>query len=226
MRAPSCACTSKRALSCWNTSSKRAFDLDRAEKILNRDHYGMEKVKARFLETLAVRKLSDQATGQIICLCRPAGRWQTSIARFYRRGDRRKYVRVSRRRARRSGTSWATAAPTSVSMPGRIMAAVKQAGTNNPSSCSMRSISSVRAFAGDPSASLLEVLDPEQNKRVSGPLHRPAVRPQPRAVCHHGKRRFRYSGSALRPHGRHYARQLHGGVKSSTSPRNIWCPSS
>ena len=96
----------------WNTSSKERLDLDRAEKILNRDHYGMEKVKARFLETLAVRKLSDQATADHLP-CRPAGRWQTSIARSIAEATGRKYVRVSLGGVRDEATSWAIAAPTS-----------------------------------------------------------------------------------------------------------------
>ena len=116
----------------WNTSSKERLDLDRAEKILNRDHYGMEKVKARFLETLAVRKLSDQATGQIICLVGPPGVGKTSIARSIAEATGRKYVRVSLGGVRDEADIMGHRRTYVGSMPGRIMAAVKQAGTNNP----------------------------------------------------------------------------------------------
>ncbi len=147
----------------WNTSSKERLDLDRAEKILNRDHYGMEKVKARFLETLAVRKLSDQATGQIICLVGPPGVGKTSIARSIAEATGRKYVRVSLGGVRDEADIMGHRRTYVGSMPGRIMAAVKQAGTNNPLILLDEIDKLGQSFKGDPSASLLEVLDPEQN---------------------------------------------------------------
>lgn len=147
----------------WNTSSKERLDLDRAEKILNRDHYGMEKVKARFLETLAVRKLSDRATGQIICLVGPPGVGKTSIARSIAEATGRKYVRVSLGGVRDEADIMGHRRTYVGSMPGRIMAAVKQAGTNNPLILLDEIDKLGQSFKGDPSASLLEVLDPEQN---------------------------------------------------------------
>ena len=147
----------------WNTSSKERLDLGRAEKILNRDHYGMEKVKARFLETLAVRKLSDQATGQIICLVGPPGVGKTSIARSIAEATGRKYVRVSLGGVRDEADIMGHRRTYVGSMPGRIMAAVKQAGTNNPLILLDEIDKLGQSFKGDPSASLLEVLDPEQN---------------------------------------------------------------
>lgn len=147
----------------WNTASPEKLDLARAEKILNRDHYGMQKVKERFLETLAVRKLSDQATGQIICLVGPPGVGKTSIAKSIAEATGRKYVRVSLGGVRDEADIMGHRKTYVGSMPGRIMAAIKQAGTNNPLILLDEIDKLGQSFKGDPSASLLEVLDPEQN---------------------------------------------------------------
>lgn len=147
----------------WNTASPERLDIARAEKILNRDHYGMQKVKERFLETLAVRKLSDKATGQIICLVGPPGVGKTSIARSIAEATGRKYVRVSLGGVRDEADIMGHRRTYVGSMPGRIIAAVKQAGTNNPLILLDEIDKLGQSFKGDPSASLLEVLDPEQN---------------------------------------------------------------
>ena len=147
----------------WNTSSPERLDLVKAEKILERDHYGMKKVKERFLEILAVRKLSDQATGQIICLVGPPGVGKTSIARSIAEATGRKYVRVSLGGVRDEADIMGHRKTYVGSMPGRIMAAVKQAGVNNPLILLDEIDKLGQSFKGDPSASLLEVLDPEQN---------------------------------------------------------------
>ena len=147
----------------WNESSKEKLDIVRAQKILDRDHYGMQKVKDRFLEILAVRKLSDQATGQIICLVGPPGVGKTSIARSIAEATGRKYVRVSLGGVRDEADIMGHRKTYVGSMPGRIMAAVKQAGVNNPLILLDEIDKLGQGFKGDPSASLLEVLDPEQN---------------------------------------------------------------
>ncbi|MBO5252730.1 MAG: endopeptidase La [Clostridia bacterium] len=147
----------------WNTSSTEKLDIAKAQRILDRDHYGMQKVKDRFLEILAVRKLSDRATGQIICLVGPPGVGKTSIARSIAEATGRKYVRVSLGGVRDEADIMGHRKTYVGSMPGRIMAAVKQSGVNNPLILLDEIDKLGQSFKGDPSASLLEVLDPEQN---------------------------------------------------------------
>lgn len=147
----------------WGKFSPEKLDITKAQKILDRDHYGMQKVKDRFLEILAVRKLSDQATGQIICLVGPPGVGKTSIARSIAEATGRKYVRVSLGGVRDEADIMGHRKTYVGSMPGRIMAAVKQAGVSNPLILLDEIDKLGQSFKGDPSASLLEVLDPEQN---------------------------------------------------------------
>lgn len=148
----------------WNEKTESRIDLDKAAKILNRDHFGMEKVKERFLEILAVRKLSSNATGQIICLVGPPGVGKTSIARSIAEAMGRKYVRVSLGGIQDEADIMGHRKTYVGSMPGRIIAAVKQAGVNNPLILLDEIDKLGQSFKGDPSSSLLEVLDSEQNK--------------------------------------------------------------
>lgn len=148
----------------WNEKTESRIDLEKAAKILNRDHFGMDKVKERFLELLAVRKLSSKATGQIICLVGPPGVGKTSIARSIAEAMGRKYVRVSLGGIQDEADIMGHRKTYVGSMPGRIIAAVKQAGVNNPLILLDEIDKLGQSFKGDPSSSLLEVLDSEQNK--------------------------------------------------------------
>lgn len=149
----------------WNRYSKEKLDIARAEKILNRDHYGMLKVKERFLEILAVKKLKENGENpQIVCLVGPPGVGKTSVAKSIAAATGRKYVRVSLGGIQDIADIMGHRKTYVGSMPGRIMAAIKQAGVKNPLILLDEIDKLGHSFKGDPSSSLLEVLDPEQNK--------------------------------------------------------------
>lgn len=147
----------------WKKSSKEKLDLKRAQRILDRDHYGLEKVKERFVEILAVKSLSQEQTGQIICLVGPPGVGKTSIARSIAEATGRKYVRVSLGGVSDEAEIMGHRRTYVGSMPGRIINAVKQAGVNNPLILLDEIDKLGQNFKGDPASALLEVLDPEQN---------------------------------------------------------------
>ena len=139
-------------------------DLAKAEKILNRDHYGMEKVKERVLEFLAVRKLKPDVRGQILCLVGPPGVGKTSIAASLAEAMGRKYVRVSLGGVRDEADIRGHRRTYVASMPGRIVNALMQAGSCNPLILLDEVDKLANDVRGDPASALLEVLDSEQNK--------------------------------------------------------------
>lgn len=147
----------------WNTLSKEHIDIPKAQKVLDRDHYGLKKVKDRILESLAVRKLTQEPTGQIICLVGPPGVGKTSIAKSIARAIGRKYVRISLGGVRDDSDIVGHRKTYIGAMPGRIISALKQAGTRNPLILLDEIDKLGKDMRGDPASALLEVLDSEQN---------------------------------------------------------------
>ncbi|MBS5149777.1 MAG: endopeptidase La [Butyricicoccus pullicaecorum] len=147
----------------WKKTTRLRYDLVRAEKILNRDHYGLEKVKERVLEFIAVKKLCPELKGQVLCLAGPPGVGKTSIARSIAESMNRKYVRMSLGGVRDEADIRGHRKTYIGAMPGRIINALRQAGSSNPLILLDEIDKMGNDFRGDPASAMLEVLDIEQN---------------------------------------------------------------